>query len=483
MVLQVADSFTGTGIRHDLGLIDNLYIGTGIRSISTNNVAVRGAGEVHSVHVLGTLFGAFGGIIIEANGEVANSNAVVIGKTGQVGSERTAISLAGTNNSVVNYGEITSLTASAIVFGNGGTDGRISKLINRGSISGDASAVNAGGNPVLIRNYGDITGNYGPSISTGIGDDIVQNYGTLDGNVELNDGLNKVVNRGLIVGDVITGLGADTIDNRGGTITGDIRLGAGNDVFRPGAEEETVDGGADRDNLDFSRSGGVQFALDGSVVATGIASGDIYLNFENLIGSSTGADVLIGNGLANYLAGNGGNDLLSGLAGDDTLEGGHGNDILEGGIGIDELYGSFGEDVLQGGAGNDTIRGDDGNDTITGGSGKDNMAGGLGADRFVFANGDFGGRTSSTADLILDFKQAEADRIDLKLVDARSAVAGDQAFVFIGTAAFHNVAGELRFVQGTSSTVVQGDVNGDGIADFWITLTGSITLTAADFVL
>jgi len=32
-------------------------------------------------------------------------------------------------------------------------------------------------------------------------------------------------------------------------------------------------------------------------------------------------------------------------------------------------------------------------------------------------------------------------------------------------------------------TTVSGDVNGDGIADFSITLTGAITLVAGDFIL
>jgi hypothetical protein len=64
-----------------------------------------------------------------------------------------------------------------------------------------------------------------------------------------------------------------------------------------------------------------------------------------------------------------------------------------------------------------------------------------------------------------------------------TAVAGDQAFSFIGTAAFTHHAGELRFATASGVTSVYGDVNGDGTADFQIRLSGTITLVAADFVL
>lgn len=62
-------------------------------------------------------------------------------------------------------------------------------------------------------------------------------------------------------------------------------------------------------------------------------------------------------------------------------------------------------------------------------------------------------------------------------------MAGDQAFSFIGAAAFGGVAGQLRFSTGGGSTVVRGDVDGDGAADFAITLSGPINLQQADFLL
>ena len=62
-------------------------------------------------------------------------------------------------------------------------------------------------------------------------------------------------------------------------------------------------------------------------------------------------------------------------------------------------------------------------------------------------------------------------------------MAGDQNFSFIGTAAFHNVAGELRYEQINGNTYVTGDRNGDGVADLMIRLDGLHGLVAGDFVL
>jgi methionine-rich copper-binding protein CopC len=56
---------------------------------------------------------------------------------------------------------------------------------------------------------------------------------------------------------------------------------------------------------------------------------------ENAVGGG-GADVLIGNSVANRLEGGGGDDELQGLEGNDVLIGGPGNDTLDGGAGDDD---------------------------------------------------------------------------------------------------------------------------------------------------
>ncbi len=91
--------------------------------------------------------------------------------------------------------------------------------------------------------------------------------------------------------------------------------------------------------------------------------------------------------------------------------------------------------------------------------------------------------TTATADVIHDFSHAEADKIRLDLVDANTTLGGTQDFAFIGTAAFTNVAGQLRYEQISGNTYVSGDTNGDGIADFMIRLDGLHTLGGGDFIL
>ena len=97
-------------------------------------------------------------------------------------------------------------------------------------------------------------------------------------------------------------------------------------------------------------------------------------------------------------------------------------------------------------------------------------------------------------DVIADFIDINmaapgSDLIDLKTIDAKSHKLGNQAFHFIGTQKFHDKKGELRYklVDNTGTaddkTIVEGDTNGDGKADFQIELTGLHTLAAGDFIL
>lgn len=126
-------------------------------------------------------------------------------------------------------------------------------------------------------------------------------------------------------------------------------------------------------------------------------------------------------------------------------------------------------------------------ENATGGSGKDKLIasneanllkGGGGADTFIF-----GSKTAANGDKILDFSQAALDKISLSGIDANSTLTGDQAFKFIGTAAFHDKAGELRYLIKSGDTLIQGDINGDGNADFTITIDASLTLKSGDFIL
>jgi serralysin len=155
--------------------------------------------------------------------------------------------------------------------------------------------------------------------------------------------------------------------------------------------------------------------------------------------------------------------------------------IVDGRGGGDTITGTAFSDDLRGGTNNDTIRGDDGNDRLTGGNGRDLLTGG--ANAVIFDFNTFGESVvGANRDQILDFSRAQADRIDLSTIDAKTGIDGNQKFTFIGTQAFHGVKGELRFKDLGANGVVQGDVNGNGTADFEIRVIVG-TMLAADFLL
>jgi Ca2+-binding RTX toxin-like protein len=272
---------------------------------------------------------------------------------------------------------------------------------------------------------------------------------------------------GLAGSDVLNGAAADDR----------LEGGLGNDQLNGGLGADRMVGGAGNDTYFVDNAGDTLTENPGEGTDLVQSSISITLadNFENL--TLTGSAVTgTGNALANVITGNNVANALFGLDGNDTLSGGAGGDTLDGGIGIDKLYGGTGNDILIGG---------DDLDVLDGGAGRDTFTGGAGADRFTFHDGDFAGLTAATADEITDFSHADHDRIFLDGIDANTANGSgtNDAFSFIGTAGFHNVAGELRYEQISGNTYVYGDTNGDGVADFMMRLDGSHALVTGDFVL
>lgn len=178
-------------------------------------------------------------------------------------------------------------------------------------------------------------------------------------------------------------------------------------------------------------------------------------------------------------------NVLIGNSSGNRLVGGTKVDFIRGGSGNDSIQGGADDDTLDGGKDNDILYGDAGNDALFGDLGVDQYYGGAGADRFALG-GNYA--VDGKVDKIRDFSAAQKDRIDLFDIDANSVLAGNQKFSFIGTSAFTNKAGELRYVTTSTADVFQvlGDTNGDGIANFIVevTVVGSFTsFVAADFIL
>ena len=262
----------------------------------------------------------------------------------------------------------------------------------------------------------------------------------------------------IVIGGRVDGTpGSDTLSGTSGI---DQLYGlAGDDVIYGFGGADLIDGGRGIDEL----HGG-----DGNDAVYGGPG------FDELFGDA-GDDDLFGGGMA---------DIIYGGAGNDNIQGGNGLDRLFGGSGNDLLKGQKGNDTLDGGEGDDDLRGNDGKDVLIGGAGRDTMAGGIGQDDFVFDENDFldTGLTGSTSDRIVDFSRGDGDLIDLSAIDAVQG-GSDDAFTFVGKAAFSGTAGELRFEFVDGYTMVFMDVDGDATADFAIRMDGTLNLLASDFVL
>jgi serralysin len=195
-------------------------------------------------------------------------------------------------------------------------------------------------------------------------------------------------------------------------------------------------------------------------------------NVENLILSGASATRGTGNGLSN---------MIVGTDADNRLDGGGGDDKLVGRAGHDALLGMDGNDRVFGLTGNDAALGGRGNDTIDGGVGRDILSGGAGADRFVFRSTGDTSVLNGSADLITDFSRADGDRVLLSLIDAKT-VAGNQAFAFIGTAAF-TAPGQIRAVHSGGETRILLNTDRDTASEAVVRVSGLQTVTADWFEL
>ncbi|MGE0717028.1 MAG: M10 family metallopeptidase C-terminal domain-containing protein [Alphaproteobacteria bacterium] len=324
---------------------------------------------------------------------------------------------------------------------------------------------------------------------------------------------------GTASGDRLTGsAGSDFIQGLGGN---DSIVGlAGADTLDGGAGVDTMVGGQGDDiyYVDDTRDAVRENANEGTDKVFSAVTFTAPSNVENVSLTGTAAINATGNSAANMLVGNASANTLDGGSGADTLQGGGGNDIYivdnagervieAAGEGVDLVQasvtftlpdfvenltltgssslagvGNGAGNVIVGNSGANQLSGGDGADTLVGGNGRDQLSGGPGADVFDFnATGE--SARGSNRDVILDFD--DLDRIDLSTIDASTRSSGDQAFTFIGSAAFSGVAGQLRFdtkiVSG--ALVVQADTNGDRTVDLEIEVRGQSSLYRDDFVL
>lgn len=319
-------------------------------------------------------------------------------------------------------------------------------------------------------------------------------------------------------GNVSIALGV-TIEQAIGGSGSDILIGndAANNVLTGNSAANRLDGGAGVDTLigglgdevyvmDVAGDVVTELANQGTDTVQAGMSYSLSANIEHLI--LTGATAIndTGNSLNNTITGNSAANSLDGGAGIDTMIGGLGDDIYfvdNAGDVVTELA-SQGTDtvnssvthslaanvenltltgtgaisgtgnelnnIILGNSGANILSGGAGKDVLTGGGGKDSLTGGSGADAFIFTA--LTDSSMAALDLITDFNWADGDTIDLSRIDANSALAGDQAFGFV--TAFSKQAGQatLSYNATTNTTSFSGDVNGDGVADFVLQISG-----------
>lgn len=364
-----------------------------------------------------------------------------------------------------------------------------------------------------------MTGVEGLKVTAGTGGATMQGGGAAD---VLHGGSDGV--------DVIDGAGGDDTIGGGG-LADSLTGGDGDDSIFGGLGDDTLSGGQGMDR--YGVAGGVTSGETGPLVID-MSGFDIHGGSHVIDDMQGGHDTISGfeavaihtSPSQDHAIGSAGDDLIYDSLGFDLLEGGAGDDVIyqasdylgggsdfdlrdtmDGGKGIDTLsfetafasegaqgwlfdlkagtvtgaltdvdtisgfehvIGSKAFDTILGAAGGETLEGGLGDDVIQGRGGADVLSGGEDADTFVYAalsDSGAGGR-----DLITDL--AKEDVIDLSLLDADTTTAGDQAFHLV--ASFGHHAGELTLTYDhvARTTLLAADVDGDGVADFSVTLAG-----------
>jgi serralysin len=289
----------------------------------------------------------------------------------------------------------------------------------------------------------------------------------------------------------LTGISATGQTLTGNGLANAIFGGAGNDVLNGGLGADQMAGGLGNDVYFVDSGDSVAEAANAGIdeIRTTIADLTAGANIENLTGLLDTGQTLRGNALGNLISGGTGADRMVGGLGDDVYIVGAGDNVIEKvGEGVDEVRTALASytltaevEQLTGTSAAQTLTGNALANLLAGGAGGDTLTGGGGAD--VFRYQAVTDSYSVARDHIVDFTPG-TDKIDLSAIDASRALAGNQAFTWIGSSAFSNAAGELRAFHSGSQWIVEGDIDGNGSADLVIALTlqGPAPLGAGDFV-
>ncbi|WP_441227843.1 T1SS-143 repeat domain-containing protein [Tardiphaga sp. 20_F10_N6_6] len=292
------------------------------------------------------------------------------------------------------------------------------------------TVIGGAGNDVITGSTGNDTlvGGLGNDTLSGRNGNDTYVFGLTDGsNDRINEGFNAsnsdfdriVIKTG---GAAMSGLYA--FDNSTDTLYGDL-------VIQYNGQQVTVEGHFSTNgfqveliNFDGGSVYGYNLGSNDYTIQSGIAADPFEFDGTRAITLSSGDNFVAGElGTANKITGGTGNDLIFGGSQNDILSGGGGNDLLVGNAGGDTLWGGAGNDVL---------------------------VGGTGADIFKFGANEIG---ASNLDKIIDFSNAEGDKIDISgLLDSIAGLQADGS----------NINNYVHLTQNGGNVLVQVDTTGAG---------------------
>ncbi len=502
-----------SGVVTSTGAIDGFTTGTAIAMSGTVRITIDGlvAGDTYGIASSGNTTAR---VTVGTNGTISGDTGVSstssasfsVTNHGTISGASIGLSsstdffgdlLAGHNFTLTNTGTISSLSGTAVFASTG--DG-ITRINNSGTILGDTAAIRieALNSSAIntITNSGTIQamGPDGDALFVLQGTTTLTNTGTVIGDVVIagTGSTTKVTNSGTISGDVsISGSATGAALTNTGTINGNVGGTDYKDVFRlsGGTVTGSVMGGQGNDDYFVNNTGLIlSEALNGGVdTVYSSVTWTLGANFEYLtltgnaaidgFGNNLDNDIT-GNNASNVLRGRGGNDVLYGDGGEDSLVGGAGNDIYfydeedsyaegaEGGT--DRLVLEFGSPDttlvmannierfstgggtmninVTGNASNNNITTADGNDTLNGTTGTDTLDGGSGSDLYITDGGDILIETDGidTVQSSVSFSLGGGfENLTLTGSTAITANGNDLSNRLIGNSASNNIDGKL----------------------------------------
>lgn len=246
--------------------------------------------------------------------------------------------------------------------------------------------------------------------------------------------------------------GNDTLQISGGTLGRSFTLVGlmGNDTLAGGIGADDMDGGGNNDTYIVNNVNDIVRETGGS--GTDTVQSSVTYNLANA------ARVF---GTVEHLT----------LTGTTAING-------TGSAGLNTLTGNNNVNTLDGGGSNDVLKGMGGNDILIGGLGKDTLNGGANNDTFKFTLKTHSTASATTCDLIEDFGDFGADKIDVSLLAGpKLSYIHNAAFTKAGQVRINDIAG--------ADVIVEINLTGTSGVDFAIRLksTSLASMSLTDFVL